>query len=109
MNNFDYQKFIDALEWRRRAWYVLCDHNLKQLADNLIQSYWSDHFFKNLPNHVSNERVYSIFEKYVDIINEIKITPFNSKTSLFLTNLFTLLINKKYETAYNYITSINNM
>lgn len=57
MNSFNYRKFHDALEWRRRAWHVLNDHGFRFVGDRLLTSFWGPEFFSSLAARVSDEQM----------------------------------------------------
>jgi len=48
MNNFNARKFMDAVEWRRRAWHILNDHGHREIGNRLLSAYWSSEFFEAL-------------------------------------------------------------
>ncbi len=100
MNTFNFRKYMDTLEWRKRAWQSLNEANLKSLGDRMLQSYWADAFFKNMPVILSKEEIVIFFKKYREAINEANIQAFNNKTSLFLKKLFQLIEKNSDDDAY---------
>ncbi len=51
MNVFSFRKYMDVLEWRRRAFHVLNDSGLRELGVRLLRTYahlpWHDQFFRH--------------------------------------------------------------
>ncbi len=48
MNNFSHRKFLDSVEWRRRAWHALSAAGHEAIGRRLLLAYWSEPFFKAL-------------------------------------------------------------
>jgi glycosyltransferase involved in cell wall biosynthesis len=97
MNTFNFRKYMDALEWRRRAWHSLKEAGMKKLGDRLLQSYWSDIFFIKMPQILSRIEVGLFFQQYRNVIVETGVTVPNNNNSPFLIQLFDLIIEKKEE------------
>lgn len=55
MNTFNFRKFMDALEWRIRAWDVLCGGGFREAGEHLLFRFWSPAFFQNLAETLSDE------------------------------------------------------
>jgi len=95
MNSFTYQKYLDALEWRRRAWHLLNDVELNKIGDSLLQNYWGDQFFKNIAATATEKQLFYFFEQFRTVFKEVKINHTNSKTSSLLSLVFDLIIKNK--------------
>lgn len=56
MNTFNFRKFMDALEWRIRAWGVLRDAGQKNIGEHLLFRYWNPEFFERLVEKLTVEQ-----------------------------------------------------
>ena len=100
MNTFTFRKFMDALEWRRRAWHVLKDAGLQPIGDRLLQAYWADIFFQNLAATVTREQVAEFFTSFRRAMGEAGIKDRPTCTSApFLQKLFPLILRGQDEQA----------
>lgn len=63
MNTFNFRKFIDALEWRIRAWNALRGANHKAVGENLLFRYWNPEFFRSLADTLTPEEKRAFDEK----------------------------------------------
>jgi len=45
MNTFTHRKYMDGLEWRRRAWHVLSQAGFGEIAERILRAYWRESFF----------------------------------------------------------------
>ena len=57
MNTFNFRKFMDALEWRIRAWNALCERGFNKAGEHLLFRFWSPLFFKNLEKLPPDEKL----------------------------------------------------
>ncbi len=48
MNQFNFRKYVDEIEWRSRAWRHLDAQGFTQLGDHLLCNYWNIPFFETL-------------------------------------------------------------
>ncbi|HEX5686726.1 MAG TPA: glycosyltransferase [Ideonella sp.] len=48
MNSFTHRKFLDSVEWRRRAWRALDAAGHQAIGRRLLLAYWSEPFFAAL-------------------------------------------------------------
>jgi len=48
MNSFTHRKFLDSVEWRRRAWHALDAAGHQPIGRRLLLAYWSEAFFAAL-------------------------------------------------------------
>lgn len=48
MNRFTHRKFLDSVEWRRRAWHALSQAGQAPIGRRLLLAYWSPAFFRSL-------------------------------------------------------------
>lgn len=103
MNTFNFRKYMDSLEWRRRSWHVLNDANLRFIGDHLLQSYWQDTFFKNLILDLNQVQLQEFFEKFRATFREVGISPVGERTSAFLRKLFPLIISGQDDAVRKFI------
>jgi glycosyltransferase involved in cell wall biosynthesis len=68
MNTFSFRKFMDALEWRIRAWRALCDAELPELGEQLLFRYWSAPFFLSLEEKLTHEEKQAFDEKFAEAL-----------------------------------------
>jgi glycosyltransferase involved in cell wall biosynthesis len=51
MNVFNFRKYMDVLEWRRRAYHILSDYGMRELGVRFLRTYahlpWHDQFFRH--------------------------------------------------------------
>lgn len=55
MNNYTFSKYMDEIEWRRRAWALLVDSGHKERADFFLFDWWNPPFFAELNAALSEE------------------------------------------------------
>lgn len=55
MNNYSFSKYMDEIEWRRRAWALLTDAGHKQRADFFLFDWWNPPFFEKLNETLSSD------------------------------------------------------
>lgn len=60
MNNFNYEKYINAIDWREKAWQILSDHNFTKLANWCAFEYWSKRYFEDMPFLLSAEEIQQV-------------------------------------------------
>lgn len=63
MNRFTVRKFMDALEWRIRAWHVLRDAGRATIGEHLLFRYWNPTFFQSLAGTLTPEEKSAFDEK----------------------------------------------
>ncbi len=63
MNTFNFRKFMDALEWRIRAWSVLDNAGFREAGEHLLFRFWSPAFFQNLTETLSDEEKQAFDQK----------------------------------------------
>ena len=99
MNTFTFQKYKDALEWRRRAWYMLKDAGIQVVGDRLLQAYWSDAFFKNLVASSTDAQLKVFFERFRQAFAEAQIKGLTHQPSALLSELFPFIIEGEEDKA----------
>ena len=99
MNTFSFQKFNDALEWRRRAWHVLRDRGLQEIGDRLLQVYWGDAFFRNLAHSVTPDQMSEFLGSFREAFSEAGITTLTLNPSKYLRELFPLILEGREKQA----------
>lgn len=52
MSTFNARKYLDDIEWRRRAWHILNDYGFKDIGDYLLQAYWHEPFIRSIPGRL---------------------------------------------------------
>ncbi len=62
MNVYTVRKFMDEVEWRRRAWHVLDRAGQRERADYLLFDYWNLPFFEALKQICSPSEYRRFFE-----------------------------------------------
>ncbi|MFY0659608.1 MAG: glycosyltransferase [Shimia sp.] len=55
MNNYTFSKYMDEIEWRRRAWSLLTDAGQKERANFFLFDWWNPPFFAELREALSAE------------------------------------------------------
>ncbi len=55
MNTSSARKFMDEIEWRRRAYRVLSDYNLQDIGEHLLFSYWNEPSFEVIDGKLSED------------------------------------------------------
>ncbi|MEP7300653.1 MAG: glycosyltransferase [Caldimonas sp.] len=92
MNTFNFRKFSDALEWRRRAWHVLADAGLQAIGDRLLNVYWSEDFFVNLARNCTPGQVGEFFDALRQAFGEAGTAQVAADASPFLRSLFEAIL-----------------
>jgi len=103
MNNFTYQKYIDAIKWRVNVWYMLDSYNLTHLGSAFIQSYWSELIFIEIPQILSEQQIVLFFNSLKTTFINLNIKETNSNTPPLLKLIFPLIKNGKYLAALELI------
>jgi glycosyltransferase involved in cell wall biosynthesis len=105
MNTFNFRKYMDALEWRRRAWHLTNDANMKKIGDKFLQSYWDESFFTGMSYNITKIEIDDFFRQFRFVFAEINIPSFNNKTSPFLKKLFKLILDNQDNGAYQMLVN----
>ena len=63
MNTFNFRKFLDALEWRVRAWTALRGIDLTTVGEHLLFRYWNAAFFQSLVERLTPKERSAFDEK----------------------------------------------
>jgi glycosyltransferase involved in cell wall biosynthesis len=92
MNTFSFEKYLDALEWRRRAWHLLDDAGMEAIGNRLLQDYWNDAFFRSMPQSLSAAQISCFFDRYRSVMTETRIKPYSGRTTGFQKKLFRLIM-----------------
>jgi glycosyltransferase involved in cell wall biosynthesis len=92
MNTFNFRKYQDALEWRKRAWHVLRAAGFQAIGDRLLQSYWGAAFFPNLAAALTTAQLEEFLEAFRAVFAETGIAPTGPASSPFLRALFPLIL-----------------
>lgn len=105
MNTFGFRKFMDAIEWRRRAWHILKDAGMQSVGDRLLQVYWSDAFFQNLAATLTHDQALELFARLRKAMVEagVKESP-TGQASPLLQALFPLILGGKDAQAIALLT-----
>lgn len=53
MNNYNFKKYMDDVEWRRRSWGILANAGLNELGDYFLYNYWDPSSLGSLPVRLS--------------------------------------------------------
>lgn len=99
MNTFTFRKFMDSLEWRRRAWHVLKDAGLREIGNRLLLWYWSEAFFSSLAARTSPEELRLFLRTFREILTEAGISPDVCRGSGFSDRLVFLILERRDEDA----------
>lgn len=92
MNTFNFRKFCDAVEWRRRAWHALVDRGHRATADHLVAAYWGDDFFRALHRDATVEQCTEVLARLAAALREAGISrPAQSSTPLVRRTLQALI------------------
>ncbi|MCP5416093.1 MAG: glycosyltransferase [Chromatiaceae bacterium] len=105
MNTFNFRKFMDALEWRRRAWHVLDNVDLREIGDRLLSEYWGETFFANFAKSASIEQIQLFFDSFRRAFAEAGIPPLRCRAPDFLETLFRIIRSGKYAHAKAFMGS----
>ena len=70
MNTFNFQKFMDALEWRRRAWHALNAAGHKARGDHLLFNYWNEELFDATNSTLSSNEKHAFLDKLATVLRE---------------------------------------
>ncbi len=100
INTFNFRKYQDALEWRRRAWHILKDAELPEIGNRLLQAYWGESFFRNLARDVTPKQLDKFFFIFRKVFSEAGITKLSQKPPGFLAKLFPLILAGKDDAAF---------
>ncbi len=100
MNSFNYEKYCDAIEWRRRAFYILNDAGFSRLAKHMVYVYWSIHFFEHMTSRLTKTESLDILKKIDLLFRETGHCGFNQIKNPFLKKFLLLVSNSAYGTAY---------
>jgi glycosyltransferase involved in cell wall biosynthesis len=103
MSNFNFRKYKDAIEWRRRAWFVLRDAGLKDIGNYLILEYWGENFFKKMPEILAKTEIKQIFLQIQSAFYESKIQLIKKKEYQFVENLLFLIFEDKVKKAIDFL------
>lgn len=103
MNTYTFIKYMDDLEWRRRAWHVLYNAGMNVIGNRLLQTYWTEHFFTTMASTVSYMQLVEFFNKFRNVYSEAGITSLPEKAPEFINNLFSLILECRNSEAYEYI------
>ncbi|WP_197089334.1 glycosyltransferase [Puniceibacterium sp. IMCC21224] len=63
MNTYTFRKFMDEIEWRRRAWAVLDQTGQSEAGDFLLFNYWNMPFFEALKVLLTPEQYQTFWAK----------------------------------------------
>ena len=66
MNNFDFSKYLQDVQWRQRSWGILTDNGFKDRADFILFDYWHPQYFHTLDRVLSVEERREFFEKLLN-------------------------------------------
>lgn len=105
MNTFNFRKYMDALEWRRRAWHLLFDAQLQFIGNRLLQAYWGVAFFENLARDTDEDHWIVFANKFRAAFREAGVKTLNFEPPGRLKRLFTLLLAGKDRQAREFISS----
>jgi len=74
MNTFTHRKYMDGLEWRRRAWHVLADAGMNPIGERILRMYWRDSFFADLASKADPAQFREFCEKLRVVFTEANLT-----------------------------------
>ena len=103
MSNFTYQKYMDALEWRWRAWHILKDAGRVEIGNHILQAYWSDYFFYNLVIDLNYDQIKIFLDKFRELFFETGTKFPTCKTSELIGEIFPLILEGEDEYVYSYL------
>lgn len=103
MNTFTFRKYMDAIEWRRRAWHLLDKAELRYLGDGLLNMYWSDAFFYNLANSVSYDEFVRFLDKLKSSFEEACIISSGNDAGPLVQKILNFVINNQFMEAYTFL------
>lgn len=99
MNRFTYQKFIDAIEWRKRAWYVLKFKGYDKIGGKFPQTYWSVEFFKMMIETLKDTEIQSCFDTLKNAFLTVGLPGAGNTAPQIIQELFTFILNDEYKHA----------
>ena len=108
MNTWNFKKYLDALEWRRRAWHMLKNVGMETIGSRLLQVYWGDEFFKSLAKSLTIKQLNEFFCRFCQAYAEAGIKVLTYKPTKFLSHLFTLILENKDHQARVFMTRGEN-
>jgi len=106
MNTFNFQKYMDALEWRRRAWHMLNNAKMPSIGHKFLQSYWSELFFSKLFKDSNSKQIETFFLFFRQAFSEANITSLKYNPPGILSKLFLQILSK--EKGINFNTKQND-
>lgn len=95
MNTFGFRKYMDDLEWRRRAWHMLHQAGLREIGDRLLQDYWMDQSFINMARALSAEELHQYFQAFRAAFAEAGLARATLPTTAFRKQLFSLVLQQQ--------------
>ncbi len=105
MNNFNYQKYMDVLEWRRRAWHVLKDSGLKHVGDFFLIDYpnslWHERFIEEYKSSEQKPMLAKLIDRVKNAYFEADIKFDQIKTKAETKNFFKFIFDGNLEGAHN--------
>lgn len=101
MNTFDFQKYKDAIEWRRRAYVALSRAGYPGHAERLLKRYWGEIFFKTLVQKVTAVEFVEFAEHFQRAFKSSGDDAIPDELPPFLKNVFTLLLLGRFADAFS--------
>ena len=109
MYTFTARKYFDEVEWRRRARYVLSEHGYMEIGDQLLQAYWYEPSIRRIPELLSIPDQEMFLKKIGEAFAGAGYKTLDKKPdSEYLIQLFTCILNGKYEEAFNVLNGRSN-
>lgn len=103
MNSFNYQKYCDAVEWRRRAFHVLMDAGHQDLAQHIAHAYWSMPFYAHMAERLSKQETYTLFEQISELFSDTAAGDFSGVKNTDLKAFLQLLAKGQFDRCYSLI------
>ena len=105
MNTFNYEKFMDALDWRLRAFAVLKDAGHPNIGERMLQAYWSENFFKNMGTILNEEEILHFFSRLSEALIETGLQDLPHNTQPYVKELLSLVVIGKLQKVHEIITA----
>lgn len=108
MNSFNYLKYCDAIEWRRRAFHVLMDANHKDLAQHIAHAYWSMPFFAHMAERLSKQETFALFTRITTLFSDTDAGEFSNVRNADLKAFLKQLAEGAFDSCYSLIAPRTN-